>query len=153
MRVTIDASVAVKWFVSEPRTEEAYLLRGRPIIRFAPSFLPVECANVLWKKVRRGEISDLAPLFKEVENLEEVLSFRATEDLLAAAVRLAVEIAHPVYDCLYIACAQTTESTLVTDDRRLTRAVSEHLPELEVLNLQDENAVRRLEAAAAPPFH
>jgi len=153
VRVTVDASVAVKWFVSEPRTEEAYLLRGPQIARYAPSFLPVECANVLWKKVRRGEIGDLTPYFEEVENLQEALSFRATEDLLAAAVRLAVVLAHPVYDCLYIACAQATESTLVTDDRRLARAVSEHLPEVDVLNLQDENAIRRLEAAAAPPFH
>lgn len=153
MRVTVDASVAVKWFVAEPRHEEAYLLRGRRIARYAPTFLPVECANVLWKKVRRGELDDLTPYFREVENLREVLSFRDTEDLLAEAARLALELGHPVYDCLYIACAQRTHSTLVTDDRRLARAVSEHLPGLQVLNLQDDDAIRRLEAAAAPPFH
>lgn len=153
MRVTVDASVAVKWLVSEPRHEEAYLLRGQGITRYAPTFLPVECANVLWKKVRRGEIDDLAPYFKEVENLRDVLSFRDTEDLLAAAARLAVALDHPVYDCLYIACAQRTRSALVTDDRRLTRAVSERLPQLEVLNLQNSGAVRRLKATAAPPFH
>lgn len=153
MRVTVDASVAVKWFVAEPRHEEAYLLRGPRMTRYAPTFLPVECANVLWKKVRRGEMSDLAPHLKEVQNLREVLSFRDTEDLLAAAARLAVALGHPVYDCLYIACAQRTHSALVTDDRRLTRVVSERVPELEVLNLQDDNAIRRLEAAAAPPFH
>ena len=153
MRVTVDASVAVKWFVSEPRTEEAYLLRGEGIARYAPTFLPVECANVLWKKVRRGELSELAPYFEEVKNLQAVLSFRDTEDLLEAAARLAVALDHPVYDCLYIACAQRTGSALVTDDRRLTKAVSERLPELEVLNLQESDAVRRLKAAAAPPFH
>lgn len=153
MRVTVDASVAVKWFVPEPRHEEAYLLRGPQMTRYAPTFLPVECANVLWKKVRRGEIGDLTPYFNEVQNLREVLSFRDTEDLLAEAARLAVALDHPVYDCLYIACAQRTHSSLVTDDRRLARAVSKHLPELDVLNLQDRDAVLRLEAAAAPQLN
>ena len=89
--------------------------------------------------------------FEEITNLPEVLTFQATEDLLAEATRLAVAIAHPIYDCLYIACAQATDSTLVTDDRRLTRAAQEHLPELEVFNLQDHDAIRRIEATTAKP--
>ena len=148
MRVTVDASVAIKWFVAEPRHKEAHLLRGHRIERFAPSFLLVECTNVLWKKVRRGEIADLAPYFEELSRLREVLSLHSTEDLLADAAQLAVDLRHPVYDCLYIACAKRTESALVTDDRRLARAVLEHLPELEVLSLHDQNAIRTIEAAA-----
>ena len=150
MRVTVDASVAIKWFVSEPRHEEAHLLRGFRIERNAPGFLLVECTNVLWKKVRRREIADLTPYFEALKNLQEVLSFRATKDLLADAAQFAVALQHPVYDCLYIACAQQTESALVTDDRRLARAVSEHLPQLEVLSLQDQDAIQRIQAATAP---
>ena len=34
------------------------------------------------------------------------------------AAQIAVEIDHPVYDCLYVACAEATASALITADRR-----------------------------------
>ncbi|MGT2465294.1 type II toxin-antitoxin system VapC family toxin [Mesorhizobium atlanticum] len=54
--LVVDASIAVKWAVEEEGTSLALGLRhGR---RFAaPEPLIVECANILWKKVQRGEVS------------------------------------------------------------------------------------------------
>ena len=52
----IDASVAIKWVVDEPGTEQALLLRRHHLV--APDLLVPECANILWKKIRRGELSE-----------------------------------------------------------------------------------------------
>jgi predicted nucleic acid-binding protein len=52
----IDASVAIKWVVDEPGTEQAVVLRRKRL--FAPDLLIAVCANILWKKVRRRELSD-----------------------------------------------------------------------------------------------
>ena len=54
-RLVIDASIAVKWVVPEPDCDRAEALRDHPLV--APDLLFAECANVLWKKVRRGELS------------------------------------------------------------------------------------------------
>jgi predicted nucleic acid-binding protein len=54
--LVVDASVAVKWVVEEPRTEEALLLRATSRL-LAPDLLVAECANILWKKVQRQELT------------------------------------------------------------------------------------------------
>ena len=152
MRITVDASVAVKWFAEEARRPEARLTLEDGLECHAPDFLLTECANVFWKKSRRGEIGDPSVLLQELLD-SGIPRLHPSEDLLLEATRTARRLAHPVYDCLYVVCAQRTHSALVTDDRRLARAVAQHLPELEVLNLQDRHAIRRLVAAAAPEFH
>lgn len=148
----MDASVVVKWFAEEARRPEARLTLEDGLECHAPDFLLTECANVFWKKSRRGEIADPSILLEELLD-SRIPELHPSEDLLLEATRTARKLAHPVYDCLHIACARRTHSTLVTDDRRLTRVVAEHLPELDVLNLQDNDAVRRLKEAAAPTFH
>jgi predicted nucleic acid-binding protein len=52
----IDASVALKWVVEEDGTAEALALR-RVARLIAPELIIPECANILWKKVQRGQIS------------------------------------------------------------------------------------------------
>ena len=52
----IDASIAVKWIVDKSGTTDALALRGKARL-IAPELLVAECANILWKKVRRNELS------------------------------------------------------------------------------------------------
>jgi predicted nucleic acid-binding protein len=54
--LVIDASIAIKWVIEEEGTKEALALRNQALV--APDLLIAECANVLWKKVRRREPSD-----------------------------------------------------------------------------------------------
>ena len=53
--LVIDASIAVKWVVEEEGTPEALALRQKAKL-IAPELLVAECANILWKKVQRGEL-------------------------------------------------------------------------------------------------
>src|SRR5437660_454434 len=56
MTLVIDASVALKWVIEEEDSPAAMaLLLGEPLA--APDFLAIECANVLWSKARRGDMS------------------------------------------------------------------------------------------------
>ena len=52
----VDASIAVKWIIEEAGTADALAL-GRQSRLIAPELLIAECANILWKKVQRDELS------------------------------------------------------------------------------------------------
>jgi predicted nucleic acid-binding protein len=116
----IDASIAVKWVVEETGSADALVLRqaGRII---APELLLAECANILWKKVRRRELSKpeaiLAARLLQGADMEIV----STRSLLESATLIAIELDHPAYDCLYIALAAASGCRFITADDRLLR--------------------------------
>ncbi len=118
-RLVIDASVAVKWVVGEPDSDRALSLRGRRF--FAPDLLSAECANVLWKKIQRGELSAeeavTAALLLEAAEVELV----ATRPFLATAVGIAASLEHSAYDCMYLAVAEALDAPLVTAADRLVQ--------------------------------
>jgi predicted nucleic acid-binding protein len=84
--------------------------------------LQVECANILWKKVRLGELSKDRALKDFVVLLRAPIALTRTGELLDDALRLAIELSHPVYNCLYLALALRHGFPLVTADRRLVAA-------------------------------
>lgn len=114
-----DASVAVKWTVLEAGSGTALdLLRSarRPA---APTFLLVESANVLWKKVARGELQE-AQAMRGFEGIRKALpELIPDRELLPHALAIAVELSHPVYDCLYLFCGERLALDVVTADRKL----------------------------------
>ena len=122
-RLVIDASVAVKWVVPERDSERAELLLDHGLV--APDLLFAECANILWKKVRRGELTkqeaDIAAQTLKQADLDLV----STRAYLALATSIAVELDHPAYDAVYLAVAEASNLRLVTADDRLIRKVRE----------------------------
>ena len=120
--VVVDASLAVKWFVREPGSEAAAALLAGQRALVAPDIMPLEVASALWKKVQREDVEagDVAPALTRLLGLDIVLS--PTVDLLQPAVRMALEIAHPVYDCLYLALALERGAPLASADTRLRQA-------------------------------
>lgn len=123
-RIVIDASVAIKWVVSEEGTPAALALRrsGRMA---APDLLTAECANILWKKVQRGQL-----LVDEAMMAARLLERADIEiwpmgQLLESATRLAITLEHPAYDCVYLALASMQNWRFVTADDRLLRKLRE----------------------------
>lgn len=51
--------------------------------------------------------------------LSSGLVIRSTRPLLNRALTLADRLAHPVYDCVYLALAEHERATLITGDERL----------------------------------
>ena len=116
--LVIDASVAIKWVIQEHGTPEALSLRRHRL--FAPELLVPECANVLWKKARRNELTaneaGLAARLLQRADVE-LAPMRA---LLEPATELAIAMDHPAYDCTYLALAESLSCDLVTADYKLS---------------------------------
>ena len=121
----VDSSVAIKWYVPEPFSTEALRLRtcGTPL--HAPDFLDVEMAAILWKKIRRGDLTrsvaddimiDLAGL--------TIVTRHPTGPLVAPAFDIADLSGRTVYDCLYLALAVQLGGVMVTADEKLVNALA-----------------------------
>ena len=116
----VDASVAVKWVVNEHGSDRAQSLSTARLE--APDLLLIECANILWKKVRAHDLTrpDAA---SRLELLRQApISLADSRSLLDAALVLSFDLSHPVYDCIYLALALAREVPLVTADVRLVAA-------------------------------
>ena len=122
--LVIDASIAVKWVVEEEGTPQALALRQRTKL-IAPELLVAECANILCKKSARGELSREEALLaaKLLQSAEiELLPMRS---LFETATGLAIELDHPVYDCIYLALAVENDCPFVTADERFLRKLGQ----------------------------
>ena len=123
--IVVDASVGVKWFVPEVHAEEARQWRNGPDELHVPAFFfDLEIANILWKKVRRGEIArtDADLIIGQLTALP--LTRHPDAPLLISAFNLADRNQRTVYDCLYFALAVQLGGRMVTADERLYNSLA-----------------------------
>jgi predicted nucleic acid-binding protein len=117
-RLVVDASIAIKWVVQETGTAEALSLRpGHQLL--APELLAAECANILWKKVVRGELTSAQAQFAARLLQRADLELVPMRSLMPLATDIAMELNHPAYDCIYLALALEHGVPFVTVDERL----------------------------------
>lgn len=118
----VDASIAALWFANEPDHWGAErLLTGRSVL-VAPDLMAAEVANVWWKKLRRREMEP-ADVEQALTNLLALgIDWTPSPALVRPAIRLAADLDHPVYDCLYLALAASRSAALATADERLREA-------------------------------
>jgi predicted nucleic acid-binding protein len=119
----VDASVAIKWFIPEVHEIEAKRFLDPNNVLFAPDLLSSEFGNILWKKVRRGEITDGEAQRIAAELQDAPLVFVSALDLLTDALRIATATGRTVYDSMYIAVAVARNCRPVTADRKLYNAL------------------------------
>jgi predicted nucleic acid-binding protein len=117
--VVVDASVAVKWFVVESGASAALELLRSGSRLIAPELVVAEVVNVVWKRLLRNDLEHdqavhvpgaLPKLFAELW---------PTVRLARRAFEIAVELRHPVYDCFYLALAESEDAVMITADRWL----------------------------------
>lgn len=120
----VDASVAVKWLIAEDDSALAAALADRQMS--APSLLPIECANALLRRMRTGDIPAGAVLGKVRALRLAPVRLVPTERYLEAAIVLATELRHSLYDCIYLALALDERAPLMTADQRFVEAVRRH---------------------------
>jgi len=120
----VDASVVVQMYFEEDHSAEAEWLFRQNKVLVAPDMIWPECANAIWKRHRRGNLSkaDATDIADRVMRLP--LRIHASVDLIQDALKLAIEFDRTVYDSLYVALAVETESTMVTADKRLVNALA-----------------------------
>jgi len=114
--LVVDASVAIKWFVEESRSDaaRAVLTSGESLV--APDLVVPEACNAAWKKVKRREIPEEqgAAVARALPMSFDRLI--PTAELAPRAFALGHRFEHPVYDCFYLALAEGESATLITDD-------------------------------------
>ena len=123
-KLVVDASVAVKWYVPEGDSAKASALLGRGERLLAPDLLTAEMGNILWKKVRRGELTtDEAEAIVDAFLSTSPLTLYPSHRLLRGAFDIATAFQRSVYDALYLALAVAEHCRLLTADERLANAL------------------------------
>ena len=142
MRFVVDASVAVKLLVDEPDSDAARELAASAQELHAPRLMASEVANALWRKARLGQIerADASAALALLSDMP--VRWNDDETVSADAVRLALALDHPVYDCMYLALAHRIGATVVTADRRFVTAAAPTQHRETVLTLADYAATR-----------
>jgi predicted nucleic acid-binding protein len=127
--VVVDASIAVLWFANEPDRWSAHRLLESASPLLAPDLMAVETTNAWWKKLRRREM-EMTDVEEAVTNLLALeIAWTSSTVLLRPAARLAADLGHPVYDCLYLALAASHSASIATADDRLRKGAERlHLP-------------------------
>lgn len=120
----VDASVGIKLFVREQWTDMvervfAGLEQEPPLRLSIPDLFYIECANILWKYVRRFGYAAEEARYDLADLRQLNFSVVATDDLLPHAFGLAVDHDLTVYDACYVALADLLELPLLTADERL----------------------------------
>ena len=124
----LDASVGIKLFLVEDHSKRARALFAHlegplPAQFFVPDLFFVECANILWKYVRRfgypsqsaqQDVADLVALPVQVV---------PTGALVESALKLALDYSLTAYDASYVALSDRLALPLVTADERLVQSL------------------------------
>ena len=126
-RVVVDASLAVKWLVSEVNSDEAWALArswasdGKRLT--APHLMPVEVANALYRRVVRQELG-LETAIRLMDKLMAIgVELQETRHLQRRAMAIARELQQSaVYDAHYLGLAELLNCEMWTADERFYRA-------------------------------
>ncbi len=137
--IVIDASVAAKWFLPEPGSQEAVALQEGPDELFAPGLIRVEVAAAITRRVRSKEKPLPAPeavrhcseWFRLLD--EAAIALLPEHELLDEAIQLSVNLRHTLQDCLYLAAALRLDAALLTADRPFHERASPFYPRITLL--------------------
>ncbi len=121
--IVVDASVAIKWFLSEIHSDEARLILRSKWEVWAPDLIWVEFASTLRKKIRLKEVN-----VQEAEGiLKDFMRFPlqtySSKFLLNSAWQLTHVSGATIYDSLYLALANSRRCFLVTADKKFYESI------------------------------
>ncbi|MBI3462060.1 MAG: type II toxin-antitoxin system VapC family toxin [Planctomycetes bacterium] len=120
----VDASVGIKWFLPEAGAADALRLQDAHHELHVPTLFDAEVTNVLWKRVRRGDLSrtDADDLVARLPPLP--VTRHPQLPLLPTAFEFACRMDRSVYDGLYLALAKHLTGQMVTADERLVNSLA-----------------------------
>ncbi|MEM2084118.1 MAG: type II toxin-antitoxin system VapC family toxin [Nitrososphaerota archaeon] len=127
LKVVIDASIVVKWFVEEENYENALKIRDKyvegEIDIIAPEIIIFEVLNALYYK----KLFTLLEL-KEIANALDAFSFKLFSlkgKYAEKAIEIAIENNITIYDSSYISLALMEKCKMYTADEQLIKKLDE----------------------------
>jgi predicted nucleic acid-binding protein len=125
-RIVVDAGVALKWVLHEEHSDRATVLGPRREM-LTSALLWAEAGNAIATRVRRGELDRVRGNDALRDLQASPLQTRPLDaGATLAALAIAHDLAHPIYDCCYLAVALEENTVVVTADRRFRTAVAAH---------------------------
>lgn len=137
--IVVDASIAAKWLLAETDTVAALQFVADHRRELAgPDLLFVEVASAIVRRANENKAlvqDSLRALDKWTTGWEAraVAAYPTTSARLSAAGRLALQLGHPLADCIYLALAIELDCDLATCDAKFARkagAVSQRVRQL-----------------------
>jgi predicted nucleic acid-binding protein len=126
--IVVDASVAAKCFIPEEGTETAIAIITGVERMIAPELICVEVSNAICRRAIEGKMATnkaLSSCEKWREKIQTgVITLIPNIQVLSAAEKLAIEIKHPIQDCIYLALAISEQSRFVTADDKFKRKLA-----------------------------
>jgi predicted nucleic acid-binding protein len=136
--IVVDASLAVKWFLPEPGADDAAQLLLGDIAMVGPDMLAVEVhatfvrgANMV--KANRKDAESSIQRFQKMIVSNNVQLIRSTPLHIERSANIALELGHPLKDCIYLALAMELECDLVTCDAKFAKKAKEVWDRVRVL--------------------
>jgi predicted nucleic acid-binding protein len=131
--VVLDASLVFPLLVEEDKSLLAQEIYANSVEHLVLDFLHIEVSNAIASAIRQRRITTSQASKAQIE-LVSLLPITATaSQYLDAAFALALEINHPVYDCLYAIAARENDATLATCDVRFARKLDPELYRVQVV--------------------
>jgi len=130
MKFVVDARVMIKWYLPEIYEHEATMvLKGKHDLH-TPELALSEFCNVIWMKVRRGEITNI-----EGEKIVSAFSLSSENKITIHSHRKIIKAAYTgadssgktFYDWTYLALAVSLSCEMITADSKFYKAL-EHTP-------------------------
>jgi predicted nucleic acid-binding protein len=127
LSLVLDTSVAVKWYLPEDLHDEAIGLLRRAeagdVDLLAPGTVQPQFFNALWWQHRREglPLDSVRNLWGQFA-LDPVVLY-APEDLMPRAAEIALQTRVIIYDALFLALAENSETVVVTADGKLLKAL------------------------------
>ena len=123
-RCVIDASVGIKLFLDEEHSAQVQAMLESRVADpddklLVPDLFFIECANVLWKRVRRWEYPEEMAR-RNLSDLRRLALYATpTRDLAERALEIACSHGITTYDACYVALSEVARAPLFTADVRL----------------------------------
>lgn len=137
--IVVDASLATKWLLTEADSEAALaFLEAREPEIAAPDLLAIEVCRALVTAANMGRIDKRAGRTLIAEWLKTVDQgnfrlYALDTGLVGRGADIALDLGHPLADCLYLALAINLGVDLVTCDARFVAKARVHHPNIRLL--------------------
>ncbi|MDE2595829.1 MAG: type II toxin-antitoxin system VapC family toxin [Sphingomonadales bacterium] len=137
--IVVDASLALKWFLDEALSDEAeawFVAHGGTIA--VPHVFLTEVTGVLVRranidKALRRETEDSLARFAALFDEQLIVAKSMDQHQMVQAARLALDLGHPLKDCIYLALAMELGCELATCDARFAEKARASHPEITLL--------------------
>jgi predicted nucleic acid-binding protein len=132
MKYVLDSSVALKWVLSEPDSGKAVRLRDeyKNAVHdlISPDIFTPEVANGLASAERQGRIRTGDAVIFLHDIVRTAPAIHPTPLLLIRAIEISLSTKQAVYDCLYLALAESEGCEMVSADDQFVRQLRPAFP-------------------------